>query len=529
MRTLVVVTACAVLLCASAATAGKGNITIVGGVPIPGSVFVTDVWGYYDSATGKEYAITGDDVLRRIYIIDVTDPGSAGIKATINDVAAFDMKVWGHYIYSCDGDADFFDSSIIDISNPLAPVKTAAVFQSAHNIAISDNGLMILEYPGMVVYDLKPDPLSPTFVVNRGRGGHDATIHGSTVYDFHNTVTNIWDMSTPATPALLGSIDYGGVTYNHSGDVTGDGRYLFICDELSIAPLPDFHVFDISNLASPVHVAQYGDDNATIHNLYIVDDIAYVAYYSAGFRTFDVSDPTTPVMFDEVDTSGDSGEGFTGAFGVYPWLPSGRVLVSDWDGGLYIFEVDRGTATPVAISSFDAYYENGAVRLHWEIFADEPFEGFRVYRAAEAGHPVPIATLPDPARRSFTDTGLTAGTRVRYTLSALQSDGSEVRSRTVDVRVPGATTSLNQNHPNPFNPTTTISWQLARAGRVSLRVFDARGRLVRTLVDDERGAGAGSAQWNGNDDRGRPVPSGVYFYRLRTGSQTHTRRMTLVK
>ena len=115
MRILLATVACAALLTARA-EAGKGDITLVGHVPISGSVFITDVWGYYDSSTGKEYAITGDDVLREIYIIDVTNPGSASIKATVTNVAAFDMKVWGHYIYSVDGDLTNSDSNIIDIS-----------------------------------------------------------------------------------------------------------------------------------------------------------------------------------------------------------------------------------------------------------------------------------------------------------------------------------------------------------------------------------------------------------------------------
>ena len=80
--------------------------------------------------------------------------------------------------------------------------------------------------------------------------------------------------------------------------------------------------------------------------------------------------------------------------------------------------------TPVAISGFDAHYENGAVRLRWRVFADEPFEGFCVYRSPEAGNPVPIATLHDPTQRAFTDTGVAPGTLVRYTLSALRSDGT---------------------------------------------------------------------------------------------------------
>jgi hypothetical protein len=253
-----------------------------------------------------------------------------------------------------------------------------------------------------------------------------------------------------------------------------------------------------------------------------------VSYYSAGFRTFDVSDPSSPVILDEYDTSLTSGNGFMGAFGVYPWLPSGRVLVSDWDNGVYIFEVDTG-ATPVAITRFDARYENGAVELRWELFADEDFSGFRVYRSRDAGRTAAIATLADPATRRFVDDDVAPGATLHYTLSALGADGREVLSPTAEVRIPGASTVLDQNHPNPFNPSTTIAWRLARGGSMSLRVFDARGRLVRTLVEGYREAGPGSARWDGRDRRGTAVASGVYFYRLTVGGERLTRRMHLVK
>jgi hypothetical protein len=93
-------------------------------------------------------------------------------------------------------------------------------------------------------------------------------------------------------------------------------------------------------------------------------------------------------------------------------------------------------------------------------------------------------------------------------------------------RVPA---TLHANHPNPFNPSTTIRYELAAADNVRLRVFDATGRLVRTLVDAREGAGAHDVTFDGRDDAGRPMASGVYFYRLDAGSTTQTRKMVLLK
>jgi len=89
---------------------------------------------------------------------------------------------------------------------------------------------------------------------------------------------------------------------------------------------------------------------------------------------------------------------------------------------------------------------------------------------------------------------------------------------------------LGQNVPNPFNPATTISFNLAAPGPVRLSVYDISGRLVRTLVDDgEATAGDHETVWNGLDQSGRAVAAGVYFYNLKTEGYSRTRRMTMVK
>jgi hypothetical protein len=94
---------------------------------------------------------------------------------------------------------------------------------------------------------------------------------------------------------------------------------------------------------------------------------------------------------------------------------------------------------------------------------------------------------------------------------------------------PRPVTALGQNFPNPFNPTTTISFSLAEHGPVQLRIYDVDGRLVRSLVDGHRPAGQQAASWNGTDNRGNRVASGVYFYRLHAGAFTATRKMVILK
>ena len=90
-------------------------------------------------------------------------------------------------------------------------------------------------------------------------------------------------------------------------------------------------------------------------------------------------------------------------------------------------------------------------------------------------------------------------------------------------------TELRANHPNPFNPTTTIEYSLALPGRVQIRVYDAAGHEVRTLVDRMEARGNHQVDFNGLDDRGQVLASGVYIYRLDSGGVTRSRKMVLLK
>lgn len=95
---------------------------------------------------------------------------------------------------------------------------------------------------------------------------------------------------------------------------------------------------------------------------------------------------------------------------------------------------------------------------------------------------------------------------------------------------PATGPKLHQNHPNPFNPSTTITFALERGGPVDLEVYDVAGRLVRRLLQgEERPAGPGVVVWHGEDDHGVSQATGVYLYRLRTAQGERTRRMLLLK
>ena len=93
-----------------------------------------------------------------------------------------------------------------------------------------------------------------------------------------------------------------------------------------------------------------------------------------------------------------------------------------------------------------------------------------------------------------------------------------------------STRMLKQNHPNPFNPVTTIAYSVRETGAVTIEVYDVSGKVVRTLLDTDVEAGAsGSVTWNGTNDRGEQCASGVYFYGIRSAGETETRKMVMLK
>lgn len=317
---------------------GQIRIKLIGHADVTGPT--TDVWEYVDTAANKYYAIVG--VNNGVYIFDVTDPAAPRQTALLNDFPGFDMKVWGKYLYSVTGRPGTNKARIVDISNPANPA-IADSFDSAHNIYITNDGLLLAEIPGLKIYDLNPDPLKPKLLwYDSTQGGHDAAVIGNRLYDFHGlNGTNIYDISFSDSLKiqLIGSIKETTIKYNHSGWVTSDNKYLFICDELASGSSPDITIWDISNPAAPLKVGGYNDSSATVHNLYIIGNYAYTSYYTSGFRVFDVSDPKNIFVADQYDTNPETGEGFDGAFGVYPFSKTGNIYVSD-ETGLYVFTFD---------------------------------------------------------------------------------------------------------------------------------------------------------------------------------------------
>ncbi|MCK5051739.1 MAG: T9SS type A sorting domain-containing protein, partial [Candidatus Cloacimonetes bacterium] len=92
-----------------------------------------------------------------------------------------------------------------------------------------------------------------------------------------------------------------------------------------------------------------------------------------------------------------------------------------------------------------------------------------------------------------------------------------------------AATKLNGNYPNPFNPVTTIAYSIRETGKVTLQVYNIKGQLVKTLVNDVRETGNYTVTWNSRDNSNKTVASGVYFYKMKAQNYNNTKKMILMK
>jgi hypothetical protein len=115
------------------------------------------------------------------------------------------------------------------------------------------------------------------------------------------------------------------------------------------------------------------------------------------------------------------------------------------------------------------------------------------------------------------------------TVDARGLDNAKLNSEVTGSQTLPQVFAVRPNYPNPFNPSTTISFDLPRDSVVRVSVYDLDGRLVRTLLNEQRGAGSHQVEWNGQDGSGQQVASGTYLFRVNSGTFESTHKMLLVK
>jgi hypothetical protein len=190
-----------------------------------------------------------------------------------------------------------------------------------------------------------------------------------------------------------------------------------------------------------------------------------------------------------------------------------------------------GPTSSVLIASFKTAIGDRGVELSWMVASSDDLRGFNVYRALDSEEGfirLNGETLVPAGQTIFVDSDIRPNQAYRYRLGAVDSDG-EFFSAVSEVTTPRRELELYQNYPNPFNPMTHIDFYLPSNERVSLTVYDVRGKRVATLIDQRQEYGHHSVTWDGTDLNGERVGSGVYFYRLEAGKRVITKKLVVVK
>lgn len=184
------------------------------------------------------------------------------------------------------------------------------------------------------------------------------------------------------------------------------------------------------------------------------------------------------------------------------------------------------------LADFAASFQSGTVEITWRLSRMDDGVRFSVQRKEEGA-----ADFTAPAQNIeanglsfiYRDESTEPGSSYRYRVQYADASGSHVLFETEAVAVPALPLTLNQNWPNPFNPSTTISYYLPESGPVRLEIFDVAGRRIAYFVNGNEERGNHSAVWNGAGESGSPAAAGIYIYRLTAGRETLSRKMVLVR
>ncbi|MDO5978525.1 choice-of-anchor B family protein [Flavivirga spongiicola] len=348
---------------------------------IPLSIFGAtegnDSWGWTDFTTDKEYALMATDA--NVSFVDITDTNNPIYLGNIPTATISspwrDVKVYKNHAFIVADNAGNHGMQVFDltrlrnVANPpetFTPDAHFTGFGSAHNVVINDvSGYAYIvgtnrsgTFAGGPLFINIQNPTSPISEGGFGAGGysHDAqviTYNGpDTDYTGREILIGsnenevvIADVTDKSNPIKISDISYSNVGYTHQGWFTEDLNYFILGDELDerdIGTNTRTIVFDFSDLDNPAYHMDYlGASTAIDHNGYVKGDTFYQASYRAGIRMIDISQIASSTMteigyFDTHPENDDTG--FNGAWNVYPYLPSGNIIVSDIERGLFVIK-----------------------------------------------------------------------------------------------------------------------------------------------------------------------------------------------
>lgn len=345
------------------------GITLLSWLPLsewPGATNANVVEGYV-SQSGREYAILG--LSSGTAVVEVTNPGNATKVAFLGGAKSLwrDIRTYGTHAYAISeggGGIQVFDLSQID-NGVFTQVGSVTVggSQATHTLFIDQASGFLYRAgggSGLRIYSLA-NPASPTFVAEwADRYVHEVTVVtytsgpyagkqiafacGGLNNGWTQTGLSILDVTNKAAITTLVHYQYPNARYSHQCWPTANMQYVYLNDEKDEQDLGipgTTRIINIANLSAPVQVASWTNGLPAIdHNLYIKGDRAYLANYRSGLRVLDVSNPVAPVEIAWFDTfPGSDAANFNGLWDCDPFLPSGIVLGSDIERGLFVWYV----------------------------------------------------------------------------------------------------------------------------------------------------------------------------------------------
>lgn len=308
---------------------------------------LSNIWGYVDSL-GNEYALVGES--SGLSIVNVTDPVNpiqVHFESDVNS-AWRELKAWKkHAFVVTEGGGGMM---IVDMTN--LPLSASLVghyqgnnfsFSSAHTISVDENGVAYIfgsnySYGGAIMLDLN-DPQNPVELgVVDEYYIHDGFVRGDTLWAscIYDGLEVVYDVSNKANPVKLAEFATPH-NFTHNSWLSDDGHYLYTTDEVSGAFVAAYDVSDLSNVVEVDRFQSNPGTGVIPHNTYFLNNYLVTSYYRDGVVIVDASRPHNLIEVGNYDTApGLSGDGFNADWGVYPFLPSGNLILSDIESGLFV-------------------------------------------------------------------------------------------------------------------------------------------------------------------------------------------------
>ncbi|MEZ4742649.1 MAG: choice-of-anchor B family protein [Bdellovibrionota bacterium] len=299
-----------------------------------------DVWGY-TAPDGREYALLG--VVHGTSIIDITDPANLREVTFIPSSSSTwkDIKTYSHYAYvvnETSGGMQIIDLSKLPESAQV--VNTYTGFSTSHNLYIDvENAMLYAEGNNALPVRMLSlaDPVHPVQVGGFGVECHDIYVRNNVAFiseGGHGTI-GIFDTSDSSNISALGRFEIPNAGYVHNSWLNEDGTILMTTEENDGKTVK---LWDVSDLSDVRKLGEYLAPGKLAHNTHIKGHYAYISHYGSGLRIVDIADPSNPVEVAYYMDNNSPRSGFKDAWGAFPFFSSGKILMSDIENGLYVFE-----------------------------------------------------------------------------------------------------------------------------------------------------------------------------------------------